>query len=167
MIKKHNELVVVEQTGVMGGTGTIRIAHLLRNEEMYGVGRLFATTIIPPGCSTGKHVHQGDFETYYIIRGHAGVDDNGVYYELGPGDVMQCKDGDFHAIQNIGDSDLEYIAVILFSKETSTHTLDSRTLAPEESYSFIHSHPDALPKCRPSSIESQSLVCGKHNIKGR
>ena len=116
MIRKHNEMIVAEQTGVMGGTGTIRMVNILQNEELYGVGRLFAVTIIPPGCSTGRHTHQGDFETYYILRGNAGVDDNGVYHELGPGDVMQCKDGDFHSIRNIGSCDLEYIAVILFSR---------------------------------------------------
>ena len=30
--------------------------------------------------------------------------------------MTQCRDGEFHAIENIGDCDLEYIAVILYSE---------------------------------------------------
>jgi quercetin dioxygenase-like cupin family protein len=44
------------------------------------------------------------------------VNDNGTYYELGPGDMLQCKDGDFHGIESIGEEELEYLAVIMYSR---------------------------------------------------
>ena len=75
-------------------------------------------SIIPPGCSIGQHTHEGDFETYYILKGRARVNDNGVIAELGPGDMTQCRDGQFHSIENTGDSDLEYLAVILYTRSS-------------------------------------------------
>lgn len=98
-----------------GGRNTTTVVNVLDTQEMFGTGRLFGVSIIPPGGSIGKHYHCGDFETYYILKGKARVNDNGDILELGPGDMTQCKDGDFHSIENIGENDLEYIAVILYS----------------------------------------------------
>ena len=94
----------------------MKIVNILEKGEMNGLGRLFGVSIIPPGGSIGQHTHEGDFETYYILKGRARVNDNGNVAELGPGDMTQCKDGNFHSIENIGDVDLEYLAVILYTR---------------------------------------------------
>ena len=117
MIKRSSGLSVTLEPNLKGGRDTVRIVNILEKEEMHGLGRLFAVSVIPPGGSIGRHTHEGDFETYYILKGRAKVDDNGVVAELGPGDMTQCVDGHFHSIENIGDVDLEYLAVILFTKE--------------------------------------------------
>ncbi len=116
MIKMSNELHTDLEFELKGGRGTTRVLNILDKEELHGTGRLFAVSIIPPGGSIGKHTHSGDFETYYILEGKALVDDNGTKRELVPGDMTQCRDGDFHSIENVGDIDLRYIAVILYSK---------------------------------------------------
>lgn len=115
MLKHLAEMSVDKMVELKGGKDTVTVVNILDVPEMYGTGRLFGISIIPPGGSIGKHYHIGDFETYYILKGKARVDDNGHIAELGPGDMTQCKDGDFHAIENIGNCDLEYIAVILYS----------------------------------------------------
>ena len=117
MTKKSVDLSTKLEPNLKGGKGTIKILNILETQELYGVGRLFAVSIIPPGASIGRHTHEGDFETYYILKGRALVNDNGSAAELGPGDMTQCKDGNFHSIENIGDEDLEYLAVILYTKE--------------------------------------------------
>lgn len=116
MIKKADEMRLELQPHLKGGRDTTRVLNILEPEEMHGTGRLFGISIIPPGGSIGQHTHSGDFETYYILKGKARVNDNGDIQELGPGDMTHCKDGDFHSIENIGDCDLEYVAVILYSK---------------------------------------------------
>ena len=116
MIKRNAELTVTLEPNLKGGNGTIRIVNILNKEEMNGLGRLFAVSIIPPGCSIGQHTHEGDFETYYILKGRARINDNGTVAELEPGDMTQCGDGHFHSIENIGDVDLEYLAVILYTR---------------------------------------------------
>jgi mannose-6-phosphate isomerase-like protein (cupin superfamily) len=118
MIKKAADLRLKLEPNLKGGRDTTRVINILESEEMFGTGRLFGVSVIPPGGSIGQHTHQGDFETYYILKGSARVNDNGVFYDLGPGDMTQCRDGDFHSIENTGDIDLEYLAVILYSKDT-------------------------------------------------
>ena len=117
MIKRNSDLPVTLEPNLKGGRDTVRIVNILEKEEMYGLGRLFAISIIPPGGSIGRHTHQGDFETYYILKGRGRINDNGTVAEIGPGDMTQCKDGQFHSIENIGDVDLEYLAVILYTRE--------------------------------------------------
>jgi len=116
MIKKAADLRTKLEPNLKGGRDTVRIINIVENEALYGAGRLFGVNIIPPGGSIGQHTHQRDFETYYILKGSARVNDNGTVSELGPGDMTQCRDGDFHLIENIGDCDLEFIALILFTR---------------------------------------------------
>jgi mannose-6-phosphate isomerase-like protein (cupin superfamily) len=104
------------EPNLKGGRDTVRIRNILEKEDLYGLGRLFGISIIPPGGSIGQHTHEGDFETYYILKGRARINDNGTVAELEPGDMTQCKDGHFHSIENIGDIDLEYLAVILYTR---------------------------------------------------
>ncbi|GHU18256.1 cupin [Spirochaetia bacterium] len=116
MIKRSSDLSVKLEPNLKGGRGTVRIVNILENAELYGKGRLFGVSIIPVGGSIGQHTHEGDFETYYILKGKARINDNGAIAELGPGDMTQCLDGHFHSIENIGDVDLEYLAVILYTR---------------------------------------------------
>ena len=115
MTKRNADLSIKPEPNLKGGKDTVKIVNILEKEEMNGLGRLFAVSIIPPGGSIGLHTHEGDFETYYILKGRARVNDNGNVAELGPGDMTQCNDGQFHSIENIGDADLEYLAVILYT----------------------------------------------------
>ncbi|MDR3161748.1 MAG: cupin domain-containing protein [Spirochaetaceae bacterium] len=117
MVRKAADLRINLEPNLKGGRETTRIVNILESGEMYGTGRLFGISIIPPGGSIGQHTHRGDFETYYILKGRARVNDNGLWHDLGPGDMTQCRDGDFHAIENAGDTDLEYLAVILYPRD--------------------------------------------------
>lgn len=116
MIKRKAEMSVDKMVELKNGRDTTTVVNILEGPEFYGTGRLFGISIIPPGGSIGQHTHEGDFETYYILKGKARVNDNGNIVELEPGDMTQCKEGDYHAIENIGDCDLEYLAVILYAK---------------------------------------------------
>ena len=116
MIKRRDEMSITLEPNLKGGKGTTRVLNILEKDEMHGTGRLFGISMIPVGGSIGQHTHAGDFETYYILEGKALVNDNGNIQELGPGDMTHCKDGDFHSIENIGDVELRYVAVIQYSE---------------------------------------------------
>lgn len=115
MIKKHCELKTETIQKLKGGDGEVRMTHLLTLDELSWAGRQFAVTVVPPKCSIGRHRHEGDFETYYILKGTAQVEDGDKIYDVQSGDVTICKDGACHSIRNVGDEDLEYIALILYS----------------------------------------------------
>ncbi|KAB3529171.1 cupin domain-containing protein [Alkaliphilus serpentinus] len=116
MIKRKNELKVVTQKEFLGGKGTLQLTHFLEREDAYDSGRLFALSVLTPGSSIGYHTHTGDGETYFILKGRALVNDDGEEAVLEAGDVLITKNGSSHSIENIGDTDLEYIALILFDK---------------------------------------------------
>ena len=117
MIRKRRDMHAETFTNVKGGTGSIEMVNILEADELYGAGRFFGLSIIPPGGCTGPHPHDGDFETYYILRGKARINDSGTFYDLEPGDMAQCPSGGFHAIENIGTEDLEYFSAILYTKQ--------------------------------------------------
>ncbi len=98
-----------------GGKGEIYITHLLTQKEMVGQCGMFAKVVVPPGSSLGVHSHNGNTETYHILQGKALYTDNNENYEVKPGDTTFCADGDSHGIENIGDEDLIFIALIISS----------------------------------------------------
>jgi len=114
VIQRAKDLRIQKAEHLVGGKGTVDIVHFLEKEEACGTGRLFSKNIIPKGASIGYHPHNGEFEIYYILSGTARVSDNGKEEILYPGDAMFNPNGNSHSIENIGDEDLEFIAIILY-----------------------------------------------------
>lgn len=67
---------------------------------------------IPPGSSVGFHEHTEDEEIYFILQGHATVNDDDKEYEVGPYDTVLTNSGHRHGIKNTGQEDLKLLAII-------------------------------------------------------
>ena len=117
MIKRKEEIMGNVLANFKDGIGSVTVFHFLTELEARGAGRAFTKTVIEPGNSIGAHTHEGDMETYYILKGKALMSDNGNEVVLGPGDCQICPDGQSHSIKNIGEEPLEYIAIILYTKQ--------------------------------------------------
>lgn len=117
MILRGKDMNVMVHNEFLGGKGTLTNTHFLNNEDACGAGRLFVKSMLTPGSSIGYHTHKGDFENYYILSGKALVNDDGEEFILESGDSILCRNGSSHSIENIGDTNLEYIALIIFDKE--------------------------------------------------
>ncbi len=114
MVRYNNEAKYTEKK-MFDGAGTARMRLILEsNAEMYDKGRVFNHLFLDPGCEVGWHIHHGDGETYYILKGHGEYNDNGTAVRVGPGDVTFVDDGEGHSLKNTGDETLEAIALILF-----------------------------------------------------
>lgn len=114
MIRRNEERIRAEKK-MFDGNGTAKMVHILEaGEEMYNKGRVFNHLYLEPGCEIGYHVHHGDGETYYILRGTGEYNDNGTVVTVYPGDVTFVDDGEGHSLINTGDETLEAIALILF-----------------------------------------------------
>ena len=98
------------------GKGEIFITHLLTPNEMLGKCQMFARVRIPVGAAIGVHKHVGNNETYHILSGTATYTDNGETYPVKAGDTTFCAEGDTHGIENTGDEDLIFIALIIAAK---------------------------------------------------
>lgn len=114
MIRKKSELQVEVKENLTGGVGKVKLESILKVEELKGKGRLFKRVTLPVGSSIGVHDHTTDFEVYYILRGKGKVFDNGKFVEVNEGDVIYTADGEEHSIENIGEEELEFVAVVLY-----------------------------------------------------
>ena len=117
MIKRKSEIEGEVLTNFKGGDGFITVYPFLTEQEAKGAGRLFIKCAIEPGNSIGAHKHEGDMETYYILKGKALISDNGADVTLEPGDCHICPDGQTHSIRSVGEDTLEYIAIILYTRQ--------------------------------------------------
>jgi len=114
MIKRKDEYTIQKNENMRGGDGTVIIRHLLTAEELYDKGRLYAVIVIEPGCSVGSHVHDGEMESYYIVKGEAEVTDNSNLVKVSAGDSVLTRCGEEHSIKNIGNDTLEVMALIIY-----------------------------------------------------
>lgn len=99
-----------------GGKGRLIIEPILTEEQMGGKCRLYARVTLPVGSSMGIHTHQGDGESYYILEGRGRYTGDGNTWDVGPGDSTFTPDGHSHGIENIGDTDLVVMALIIYSR---------------------------------------------------
>ena len=108
-------MAIIESNTVKAtkGKGEITIQHLLTPAELDGKCLMFAKVTIPPGASIGVHPHKGNTETYHLLQGEALYNDNGVEKKIGAGTTTFCPDGEVHGIENIGQEDLIFMALII------------------------------------------------------
>ena len=99
---------------VRGGKGTVDFYHVVPKDQTDDYVRMFAKLVINPGSSIGRHQHVGETEPYYILSGEGLFTDNdGSETVVRPGDVCLIKNGDYHAIENLSDTEpLSLMAVI-------------------------------------------------------
>jgi len=115
MIRRASERVRTVKK-MFGAPGELESLQILNAGEFNDKGRLFNHCILKPGEGLGMHRHTGDFEIYYIIKGQGLYNDNGTETTVHAGDTTFCMDGEQHVILNNGTENLEFIALILFSK---------------------------------------------------
>lgn len=111
MVRKEN---VVIKEGLRDGKGIIEIHHFLTEEELMGHGTMYARLVMKPHSSIGWHQHVGNTEPYAIIKGEGTfVDNDGSKTTVRPGDVCLIEVGQWHAIENNTDEDVELIALVV------------------------------------------------------
>ena len=115
MIRGKDECLVEYREHMRDGEGTVQITNFVNAAELNDKGRLFAKLTLNPGCSIGYHMHDGDSEIFYILKGTAEYNDNGNIRTVTAGDVTVCPAGTSHGIANRTDEVVELIAVIVYA----------------------------------------------------
>ncbi len=115
MVRTSEELGSKHYDNMRGGKLFVDAVKFLEAGDSYGAGSFFGKASIPPGGSIGYHTHSGEYEVYYILSGTALVSDDGTERVLRAGDMMQCRDGSGHSIENVGADELTFIAMVLFN----------------------------------------------------
>jgi len=113
MIRKASEMRKQVRENMRGGKGAVSFLHCFDKEEFAAKVRLCALLTLPPGASIGTHDHQKEDEVYIITRGSGILDDGESRTRVSAGDAVLTGRGGAHAIENDGDEDLEFTAVII------------------------------------------------------
>lgn len=99
----------------MDGKGTVLMERLLDGPaEMLGKGRAYVRHTLRPGVSIGRHTHDHEMESMFIVSGRARHEINGQVQELEPGDLIAAMPGDTHEIACLGEVPLVLIAQVLY-----------------------------------------------------
>ena len=114
IIQEDGFMKTVIKENANGGKGRVVLNHILDEKELNGKCKMYAEVTIAPGDSLGYHVHHGESETYYIIKGQGEYNDNGTIRQVTVGDKTFTPDGFGHGIANNGDTDLVFMALIIF-----------------------------------------------------
>jgi len=113
MIRKRSDYKLDFREKMRGGDGTVKIEHIwLPETELKAKNRLFSILNLEPGSSIGYHIHENEEEVFVILKGTAEVDDDGSKKTLNQGDSILTGNGAGHSIKNIGQENLEVLAVI-------------------------------------------------------
>ena len=92
MVRTNQQAKYAEKK-MFDGAGVAKMRLILEsNAEMFDKGRVFNHLYLEPGCEVGWHIHHGDGETYYILKGTGEYSDNGNLVQVGPGDVTFVDD---------------------------------------------------------------------------
>ncbi len=112
MIKTKNELKIDRGYNSQG----IEKMQLLNLADFEGRNErldTFCVVYLKKGEEVGFHIHEGEFESYYIISGKGLYLDHDKEVEVTPGTVTHTPSGKGHGIKNIGDDTLEFIALVI------------------------------------------------------
>ncbi len=93
--------------------GDVKLEKLIGKEQMADKLGLYARVVVPPKSAVPYHQHVGNGEVYYFLTGEGEYSDNGVVRTVKPGDVTWTPDGSSHGVENKGDVDLTFMALII------------------------------------------------------
>lgn len=111
MILKNSDKGVVREK--LGGSGKGK-ALGFPVEIPAGDGAFIMTTRLElePGASIGYHPHTSDEEVYFIMSGEGLYCEEGESLAVKAGDIMLCRKGRSHGIENTGSGTLVIGAAI-------------------------------------------------------
>lgn len=113
MVVKRKDCEYIKSEKPRGGEGHIDGFRYLDDKDLNNSLKGFYENNLAVGSSVGFHKHIEDEEIYYILEGKGIVDDNGIEKEVEAGDLIYTKDMEGHALKNIGDTPLKFLAFIV------------------------------------------------------
>lgn len=107
MIFKKNEVEEKILPEFFGGKKELK-ARMYMDE----LGKILTAAVLSPGASIGEHTHTDSSEIIYIISGKGTALDDGTACEAEAGTVLYCPKGHSHGLENTGEEDLVFFAVV-------------------------------------------------------
>ncbi len=106
MIIKFDEIEQTETPAFYGGEGAFLAKRFIdeHNKILRGV--------LKSGSSIGRHTHVPTSEIIYVLSGEGIAFCDGKEERLFAGDCHYCPKGSWHTLENVGETDLVFLAVV-------------------------------------------------------
>ena len=110
MLKNSDEGTLKEK---LGGSGKGKaVGFYVPVPDQDGAFTMVTRLELEPGASVGYHTHSDNEEVYAVLCGEGVYTEDGEKIPVKPGDVMLCRKGHSHAIENTGKETLKFFAAI-------------------------------------------------------
>ncbi len=100
MLKNKDEGIKSEKLGGSGKGKAMRYPVDIPDGD--GAFTMTARIELEPGASIGYHTHSENEEVYFIMSGEGTYCEDGEKITVKPGDIMLCRKGHSHGIENSG-----------------------------------------------------------------
>lgn len=111
MTMRLDRVLLKPVDGMNGGRATVFYRRALEPTVFAGPWAYTDHLALPPGASTGLHVHQEVAEFYYVIKGEGAVRVGEETAPVRAGDAIPIQLGDVHAVENTGAAPMEFLIV--------------------------------------------------------
>lgn len=106
--------IATGQPGPHEGLGTTTAYPFFEQAKDFEL--VFRKRALHPGATIGAHVNDKD-EIYYVLSGKGELTLQGRTREVGPGDAILTRNGDSHALKQLGAEDL--VIFIVYRKQAA------------------------------------------------
>lgn len=104
--------IATEQPGPHEGLGTTTAYPFFEQARDFDL--IFRKRALHPGATIGAHTNDKD-EIYYVLSGKGELTLQGKTRAVGPGDAILTRNGDSHALKQLGTEDL--VIFVIYRKQ--------------------------------------------------
>ncbi|WP_327591605.1 cupin domain-containing protein [Streptomyces chartreusis] len=130
-----DELIVADTSGASavhamhGGANVARWKCLARRLGLSGMWEAVEWASLPPGAVCGEHRHTRTEELYFVIAGEGEILLNDVPHRIRSGHLVVNGLGTRHQFRNLGDRDLDWLVIEVFSPATARALVGAATVS--------------------------------------